>query len=160
MKSQDDLAKIGELGLKYLNTKYVAPIRTLTIEEITENKNHNIMMIDIAATLNYVDFGEVKYFPTAHEMWIKRKDIYEGDDNVTTTKVESLRGQFDQMKVREDENILKYSGRIKASLCPIRSLGGKIYDVTVVSKVLKPFFLFMQLEFQQFKRCDMIPKMI
>ena len=65
------------------------------MEEIVENKNHNIMMIDIPSTLNYAKFDEVKYFPTAHKMWNKLKNIYEGDDNVRRAKVESLRGQFD-----------------------------------------------------------------
>ena len=41
-------------------------------------------------------------------------------------KAESLRGQFDQMKMREDENIAQYSERIKASVSEIKTLGGKI----------------------------------
>ena len=40
------------------------------------------MMIDIASTLNYVEFDEVKDCPISHEMWIKLKDIYGGDENV------------------------------------------------------------------------------
>ena len=54
-------------------------------------------------------------------MWIKLKDIYGGDDNVRRAKAESLRGQFDQMKMREDENIAQYSKRIKASVSAIRA---------------------------------------
>ena len=67
----------------------------MTMEEIIENKNHNIMMIDIASTLNYVKFDEVKDCATTYEMWIKLKSIYGGDDNVRRYKVEILRGQFD-----------------------------------------------------------------
>ena len=33
-------------------------------------------------------------------MWNKLKDIYGGDDNVKRAKAESLRGQFDQTKMR------------------------------------------------------------
>ena len=40
------------------------------------------MMIDIASSLNYVEFDEVKDCATTHEMWIKIKEIYGGDDNV------------------------------------------------------------------------------
>ena len=36
-------------------------------------------------------------------MWNKLKEIYGGDDNVRRAKAEILRGQFDQMKMREDE---------------------------------------------------------
>ena len=80
------LVTINDLGLKYLNTQYKASTRTLTMEEITEKKNHNIMMIDIASTLNYIEFDEVKGCTTTHEMWTKLKDIYGGDDNVITPK--------------------------------------------------------------------------
>ena len=73
-------------------------------------------MIDIASALSYAKFDEVKDCKNAHEMWTKLKDIYGGDENVRRAKVESLRGQFDQMKMREDENIAKYVERIKASV--------------------------------------------
>ena len=54
------LLSIGDLGIKYLDEKYKSPIGTMTIEEILEKKSHNIMMIDIASSLNYVKFDEVK----------------------------------------------------------------------------------------------------
>ena len=70
-------------------------------------------------------------------MWIKLKSIYEGDDNVRRDKAKSLSGQFNQIKMREDENIAKYNDRIKASVCAIKASRGKIEDETVVSKFLK-----------------------
>ena len=54
------LETIIDLGSKYLDTKYRNPIGTLSVEEIAKNKNHNIMMIELASTFNYVDFDEVK----------------------------------------------------------------------------------------------------
>ena len=70
-------------------------------------------------------------------MWKKLKENYGGDDNVRRAKVESLRGQFSQMRMREDENIAKYVERIKASISAIKALEGKIEDETVISKVLR-----------------------
>ena len=80
------------------------------------------MMIDIASALNYVEFDEVKSCTIAYDMWITLKAIYGGDDNVRRAKDESLRGQFDQMKMREDENIAKYVEKIKASMSAIKHL--------------------------------------
>ena len=102
------LETIGDLGLNYLDTNYVSPTRTITVEEIIKKKNHNIMMIDIVSTLNYVEFDEVKDGGIAFEMWIKLKVIYGGDENARRAKVKSLRVHFDQMKMREDEKIAKY----------------------------------------------------
>ena len=50
------------------------------------------MMIDIASTLNYAEFDEVKGCSITHEMWKKIKDIYGGNDDVRRPKVEILRG--------------------------------------------------------------------
>ena len=86
------LETIGDSGLMYLDAKSVEPTRTMIVEEIIEKKNHNIMMIDIASTLSYAKFDEVKDYDTAHEMWIKLKAIYGVDNNVRRDKAESLRG--------------------------------------------------------------------
>ena len=80
------LETIGDTSLKYLEKKYVAPSGTLTVDQIIEKKNHNIMMIDIAPTHNYVEFDEVKDCGTADKKWVKLKDNYGGDDNVRRAK--------------------------------------------------------------------------
>ena len=54
------LASIGDSGCKYLDEEYTTPIGTLFVGDIAEKKNHNTMMIDIASTLNYEEFDEIK----------------------------------------------------------------------------------------------------
>ena len=94
------LETIGDTCLKFLNTKYVSPPDPLTMDQMVENKNHKTMMIGIDFALNYVEFDEVKYCPTTREMWNKLQKIQGRDDNVRRAKAKSLRGQFDQMKMR------------------------------------------------------------
>ena len=118
------LSSIGDIGLKYLDEEYVAPTWTLSINDIVEKKTHNTMMIDITSALSYEEFDEIKDCKTTHAMWIKLKEIYGGDDNVRRAKEEILRGKFDQMKMREDENIARYVERIKESVSTIRAFGG------------------------------------
>ena len=113
------------------------PTGTLSIEDIAEKKNHNIMMIDIASALSYAEFDEIKDYKTSYEMWKKLRDIYGGYENVRRGKEESLRGQFDQMRMREDKNVAKYVKRIKASVSAIRTSGGEIKEETIVSKILR-----------------------
>ena len=72
-------------------------------------------------------------------MWNKLKEIYGGDDNVRRDKEESLRGQFDHMRMREDENVAKYVERIKASVTVIRASRGEIKEETIVHKILRTF---------------------
>ena len=63
------LATISDLGCKYLHAKYKTPTGTLSVEDLAEKKNHNIMMIDIASALSYEEFDEVKACKTTFEMW-------------------------------------------------------------------------------------------
>ena len=97
-------------------------------------------MIDIDSTLNYVEFDEVKDCPIAHEMQNKLQNIYGGEENVRRAKEKILRGQFYQMKMREDKKIANYSERIKASMSAIRAVGGKI-DNIIVNQTYKDFYL-------------------
>ena len=85
-------ASIGDTKLKYLDEEYVSHTSTLSINGIPEKKTHNTMMIDIASTLSYEEFDEIKDCKNSYEMWNKLKEIYGGDDNVKRDKVESLRG--------------------------------------------------------------------
>ena len=70
----------------------------MTVEELLEHKAHNIMMVGIASSLSYVEFDEVKDWKNTHEMWEKLEITFGGDVNVKRAKLESFRGQFDQMK--------------------------------------------------------------
>ena len=80
------LVTISDLGWKYLDAEYRPPTRTLSVEDISKKKNHNIMMIDIASALSYVEFDEVKECKKMYEIWTKLKDIYGGYENVRRAK--------------------------------------------------------------------------
>ena len=54
------LASIGDLGWKYLDKEYIAPIGTLSVGDNAEKKNHNTMMIDIASALICEEFDDIK----------------------------------------------------------------------------------------------------
>ena len=90
-------------------------------------------------------------------MWKKIYYIYGGDENVKRAKIESLKGQFDQMKMKEGENIINYNKRIKNNVSAIRVGGGKIEDETMVSKVLRtllPIYVIRVLAIQEM-RCNL-----
>lgn len=93
----------------------------------------------------------------AHAMWTKLKEICEGDDNVRRAKVEILKGQFDQMKMKEDENIAKYVERIKTSGSSIKVSRGNIDDKTIESKVLRTLLPIYAIRVSDIRemRCDL-----
>ena len=65
------LGTIRYIGLSFLENQYVSHPNPLTVEKMVDKKNHNTTMIIIASSLNYVEFNEVKYYCTTHQMWNK-----------------------------------------------------------------------------------------
>jgi hypothetical protein len=53
-------------------------------------------------------FTKVAHCKSAEEIWDKLRNIYEGDSKVKTTKLQTYRGQFEQLKNKEDEDITTY----------------------------------------------------
>ena len=81
-------------------------------------------MLEIASTLSYTEYDDIKGCDTTHKMWETLSNIYGGDDNVKRAKREILRGKFDDMKMEEGENVSQYGVRMKEVVSSIRSLGG------------------------------------
>jgi hypothetical protein len=53
-------------------------------------------------------YTKVMHCKSAKEIWDKLQNIYEGDSKVKETKLQTYRGQFEQLKMKEDENIAAY----------------------------------------------------
>jgi hypothetical protein len=53
-------------------------------------------------------FTKVVHCKSAKEIWDKLLNIYEGDSKVKEAKLQTYRGQFEQLNMKEDENIAAY----------------------------------------------------
>ena len=58
-------------------------------------------MLEIASTLSYAKFDDIKGLNSAKKMWDALKTIYGGDKNVQRAKSKSLRGKLDLMRMEE-----------------------------------------------------------
>ena len=77
-------------------------------------------MLEIAPTLIYVKFDDIKGYNSVNTMRDTLHTIYGGDKNVLRAKAKSLRGNFDDMRMQEGENIGQYCSRIKDVVNAIR----------------------------------------
>ena len=112
-------------------------------------------MLEIASPLNYVEFDDIKGCTSTFKMWEALTNIYGRDKNIQKEKVESLKGKFDDMRMKEGENISQYASRIKEVVSAIRSFVGHLDDETIVSKVvgtLLPIYA-IRVSFIQELRC-------
>jgi hypothetical protein len=79
-------------------------------------------------------FTKVSHCKSAKEIWDKLQNIYEGDSKVKTTKLQTYRGQFEQLKIKEDENIAAYFLRVDETVNAIIGLGEEIEESVIVKR--------------------------
>jgi hypothetical protein len=63
--------------------------------------------------------------------------MYEGDTKFKEAKLQTHRGQFEQLKMKEDENIAAYFLRVDETVNAIIGLGEEIEESVIVQKVLR-----------------------
>lgn len=132
------LSRIRESTLNLLDNDYTPPpTGPLVVDQIREKHEHNSVMIKIAYSLSVVEFNDIKDCVNSKEMWDMITLIYGGDQHVQKDKVDSLREKYDEMRMKDEENITQYSSRIKEVVSAIRGAGGSLTNEEVVSKILR-----------------------
>ena len=98
-----------------------------------KSKAMNAILSGLAETI----FVKVMHYETTKEIWDKLKNIYEGDDKVKGAKLQTYRGQFENLKMKEEENITTYILRVDEIVNIIRGLGETIEELFIVQKILR-----------------------
>jgi hypothetical protein len=71
------------------------------------------------------------------DIWDKLQNVYEGDTKFKETKLQTYRGQFEQLKMKEDENIVIYYLRVYEKMNAIKGLGEEVDESTIAQKLLR-----------------------
>jgi hypothetical protein len=82
-------------------------------------------------------FVKVMHCKSTKYIWNKLQIIYEGDAKVKQAKLQTYRGQFESLKMKEEENIVEYLLRVNEIFNTIKGLGEELDDKIVVQKVLR-----------------------
>jgi hypothetical protein len=102
--------------------------------------NDNSRVVNaILSGLSINVFVKVMHCKSAKELWDKLKVIYEGDSKVKQAKLQTLRAQFENLKMKEEENIAEYLQRVDEIVNSVRALGETVEDKYIVQKVLRSF---------------------
>jgi hypothetical protein len=99
----------------------------------TNSKSKNALLNGLSETI----FTKVANCKSAKEIWDKLQNIYEVDSKVKETKLQTYRGQFEQLKMKDDENIAAYFLRVDETVNEIIGLGEEIKESVIVQKVLR-----------------------
>ena len=99
------------------------PIDTVELGQYEGNaKALNAILSGLTNTV----FTKVMQCTSTKQAWDKLKIIYEGESKVKESKLQTYKGQFESLKMREEENIGEYLLRVDEVVNAIRGLGGKL----------------------------------
>jgi hypothetical protein len=113
---------------------------TKSINALLNGLSGMVFTKSINALLNGLSgmvFTKVAHCKSAKEIWDKLRNIYEGDSKVKEAKIQTYRGQFEQLKLKEDEDIAAYLLRVDEIVNAIIGLGEEIEESVIVQKVLR-----------------------
>jgi hypothetical protein len=83
------------------------------------SKSKNALLNGLSDTV----FTKVAHCKSSKEIWDRLRNIYEGDSKLKEAKLQTYRGQFEQLKMKEDEDIIAYFLRVDETMNTIIGLG-------------------------------------
>jgi hypothetical protein len=117
---------------------YTAPVVPPTNDKALKLSENNSKATN--ALLNGLSdaiFTKVAHYKSAKEIWDKLQNIYEGDTKVKAVKLQTCRAEFEQIKMKEDEDITTYFLRFNDIVNAIIRLGEEIEEFVIVQKILR-----------------------
>ena len=96
--------------------------------------NANALNAILSGLTNSV-FVKVMQCKTTKQAWYKLKNIYERASKVKQSRLQTYKGQFEGIKMKEEENIAEYLLRVYEIVNAFRGLGGEIKEREVVDEV-------------------------
>ena len=76
------LGSISDYAKNSIIVEHTDLVGPLSANDLRKKKEHNQVMLEIASTLSYVEYDDIKGCNTTHKMWTTLSTIYGGDDNV------------------------------------------------------------------------------
>ena len=135
------LKGMGEKYQNHIVTRHVSPTRTFGRIQLKDQQKHITIIEAIDITLSNAEYINVLDLETTDGVWEKLTRVYNRDSHVKNYKVENMNGKFYKMRMMENENIEKYSQRIKDVVTTIKVVG---HHRLYISKVVESLNLFSQ----------------
>jgi len=121
-----------------IDTGYTFPSATPTDPAEKKKYETNAKAVNtLLGCLSQSEFVKVMQYKSAKEIWDKIVLSYEGDEQVKRAKLQTLRIQYENLIMHNDENVANYFLHVDEIVNCMKNLGEEIKEVVVVKKVLR-----------------------
>ena len=100
---------------------------------VNDAKSKNIIINGLIESAYHKVLGS----KTAKNVWDKLENIYASDSNVKEAKLQIYREKFEQLKMKDDDNIATYFQHINEITNTLEGLGEPIDEKTIIRKILR-----------------------
>ncbi|GJZ23237.1 zinc finger, CCHC-type containing protein [Tanacetum coccineum] len=124
-----------------------------------EKKTHTTKAM-IFQTIPQDILAQVAQYETAKEVWDSVKVRYLGADLVQKARLQTLRSELETLKMKEDERVQDFSGKLGTIKAKFASLGTTLKDKIIVRKLLNSVpkkFLPIVATIEQYSEIDTMP---
>ncbi|GKU92319.1 hypothetical protein SLEP1_g6063 [Rubroshorea leprosula] len=88
-------------------------------------------------TLDEVNFEKVSNATTAKQLWEKLQAAYKGKEQAKKVRLQSLRGEFEAVQMKETEKVSDHISRVMGIANQVRRLDEKVTDLKIIEKILR-----------------------
>ena len=132
------LQSLGTEVWGIVETGYTFPSATPTDTAGKNQYETNAKVVkSLLGSLSQSKFVKVMQLKTAKEIWDKIVLSYEGDDQVKREKLQTLRIQYENLRMYNDESMANYFLCIDEIVNCMKNLGEEIKEVVLLEKVLR-----------------------
>lgn len=121
----------------YTNPDDIFALINAQQKELKENQQKDslaLLALQMSLTVTY--FPRIMGAKTAKEAWDKLKEEFHGSDKVRTCRLQTLRRNFENLKMKDSETAKDYYLRTDEIVNHLRSYGDDIPQKKVVGKIL------------------------
>ncbi|XP_022843422.1 uncharacterized protein LOC111366977 [Olea europaea var. sylvestris] len=121
----------------YTNPDDISTLTSAQKKELKENhQKDSLALLSLQMSLTNTYFPRIMGVKTAKEVWDKLKEEFYGSNKVRTCRLQTLRRNFENLKMKESETAKDYYSRIDEIVNQLKSYGDDVPEKKVVGKIL------------------------